>query len=254
MAHSSKRIVLKFGSGVLTTPRGNALDSKQFSRIAAEIAQVVKRGHECLVVTSGAVAAGLGALGLKERPEDLATRQACAAVGQSKLMRMYESAFAKHQLSVAQLLLTHGDIDSRLRSVNAKSTLQRLLGAGDIVPIINENDSVAVEELKFGDNDRLSAEVAMMAGADLLIILTSVDGLMDAQGKVVPEVRDPDSVSGLVKNEKGRLSVGGMATKLEAVKLAVQAGIQTVIASGRRPGEIAAILAGKRAGTRFPAK
>ena len=254
MAHSSKRIVLKFGSGVLTTPRGNALDSKQFSRIAAEIAQVVKRGHECLVVTSGAVAAGLCALGLKERPEDLATRQACAAVGQSKLMRMYESAFAKHQLGVAQLLLTHGDIDSRLRSVNAKSTLQRLLGAGDIVPIINENDSVAVEELKFGDNDRLSAEVAMMAGADLLIILTSVDGLMDARGKVVPEVRDPDSVSGLVKNEKGRLSVGGMATKLEAVKLAVQAGIQTVIASGRRPGEIAAILAGKRAGTRFPAK
>ena len=121
-----------------------------------------------------------------------------------------------------------------------------------IVPIINENDSVAVEELKFGDNDRLSAEVAMMAEADLLVILTSVDGLLDAQGQVVPEVRNPESVGGLVKNEKGRLSVGGMATKLEAVKLAVNAGIETVIASGRRPGEIAAILAGNPAGTRFP--
>jgi len=252
MAHSSKLIVLKFGSGVLTTAKGNALDSKQFTRIAAEIAEVIRCGHQCLIVSSGAVAAGLGALGLKERPEDLATRQACAAIGQSKLMRMYESAFFKHQLNVAQLLLTHGDIDSRLRSVNAKNTLQCLLGTQRIVPIINENDSVAVEELKFGDNDRLSAEVAMMAKADLLVILTSVDGLLDRQGKVIHEVLNPDTVVGLVKNEKGRLSVGGMATKLEAVKLAVQSGIETVIASGRRPNEIAKILAGKRVGTRFP--
>ena len=252
MAHSSKLIVLKFGSGVLTTPKGNALDSKQFNRIAAEIAAVIKSGHQCLVVSSGAVAAGLGALGLKERPEDLATRQACAAVGQSKLMRMYEAAFSKHKLSVAQLLLTHGDIDSRLRSANAKNTLQRLLGAKHIVPIINENDSVAVEELKLGDNDRLSAEVAMMAKADLLVILTSVDGLLDGNGKVVREVKNADAVGGLVKNEKGRLSVGGMATKLEAVKLAVHSGIETVIASGRRPKEIAGILAGKKVGTRFP--
>lgn len=253
MSHSSKRIVLKFGSGVLTTPNGSALETGQFNRIAAEIAALVKRGHECLVVSSGAVAAGLRTFGLKERPEDLAARQACAAVGQSKLMRMYESAFAKHKLNVAQLLLTHGDIDSRLRSVNAKNTLLRLLSSRNVVPIINENDSVAVEELKFGDNDRLSAEVAMMAGADLLIMLTSVDGLMDAQGKVVAEVRNPDAVGGLVKNEKGRLSVGGMATKLEAVKLAVHAGITTVIASGRRPGQIPGILSGKCVGTRFPA-
>jgi glutamate 5-kinase len=148
MAHQSKRIVLKFGSGVLTTPNGNALDTRQFIRIATEIAALKKRGHECLVVSSGAVAAGLRTLGLKERPEDLSARQACAAVGQSKLMRMYEMAFAKHKLNVAQLLLTHGDIDSRLRSVNAKNTLQRLLSARNVVPIINENDSVAVEELK----------------------------------------------------------------------------------------------------------
>jgi glutamate 5-kinase len=254
MAKSPKRIVLKFGSGVLTTPGGNALDKKQFGRIASEIAQVIEAGHQCLIVSSAAVAAGLSAFGLKNRPEDLASRQACAAVGQSKLMRMYESAFARHKLNVAQLLLTHGDIDSRLRSTNARNTLQHLLSAGNIVPVINENDSVAVEELKFGDNDRLSAEVAMLAQASLLIILTSVDGLLDGQGNVVPVVHDPDAVNGLVKNEKGRLSVGGMATKLDAVRLAVNAGIPTTIASGRRPGQIAAILAGKSAGTRFPAR
>jgi glutamate 5-kinase len=251
MSVKGKRIVLKFGSGILTSPLGNALDQEQFARLSTEIAALVKDGHSCLVVSSGAVAAGLDALGFKERPSDLACRQACAAVGQSKLMRLYEEAFSIHQLSVAQLLLTHGDIDSRIRSANAKRTLNRLLSAGDVVPIINENDSVAVEELKFGDNDRLSAEVAMLAQADLLIVLTSVDGLLDAEGAVVPEVRDLEAVNGLVRNEKGRLSVGGMVTKLEAVKLAVDHGIPTVIASGRKPGQIAEIVAGGRAGTRF---
>ena len=251
MAVKGKRIVLKFGSGILTSPQGNALDKKQFARLASEIAALVKAGHSCLVVSSGAVAAGLDSLGFKERPSDLASRQACAAVGQSKLMRMYQEMFGKHDLNVAQLLLTHGDIDSRLRSANAKSTLSRLLNAGNVVPIINENDSVAVEELKFGDNERLSAEVAMLAEADLLIILTSVDGLLDAEGKVVPEVHDLQAVNGLVRNEKGRLSVGGMVTKLEAVNLAVQHGIPTVIASGRKPGQIPEIVDGGRAGTRF---
>ena len=177
MSDKPKRIVLKFGSGILTKPSGNALDVAQFKRLASEIARVVAKGNECIVVSSGAVAAGLRALGLKERPDDLAARQACAAVGQSKLMRMYETMFAVHKLNVAQLLLTHGDLDSRTRHANAKSTLNRLLQSGNVVPIINENDSVAVEELKFGDNDRLSAEVAMLADADLLILLTSVDGL-----------------------------------------------------------------------------
>lgn len=252
MSVKGKRIVLKFGSGILTSSLGNALDKKQFARLASEISGLIKEGHSCLVVSSGAVAAGLDALGFKERPSDLASRQACAAVGQSKLMRMYEEMFAKHKLSVAQLLLTHGDIDSRLRSANAKSTLNRLLNAGNVVPIINENDSVAVEELKFGDNDRLSSEVAMLAQADLLIILTSVDGLLDGEGKVVPEVRDLGAVNGLIRNEKGRLSVGGMVTKLEAVKLAVDHGIPTVIASGRRPGQIPSIVNGDRTGTFFP--
>jgi glutamate 5-kinase len=245
------RIVLKFGSGILANPKGNDLETKQFWRFAAEVAEQVKAGHECLMVSSGAVAAGLSVLGLKERPEDLATRQACAAVGQSKLMHLYAEMFALHDLNVAQLLLTHGDLDSRSRYRNAQRTLEQLFKSRSVIPIINENDSVAVEELKFGDNDKLSAEVAMMAKADLLILLTSVAGLLDRDGNTVPEVHDIEEASALARQEKGRLSVGGMTSKLQAVKIAVEAGIPTWIVSGRKPKQIAGVVKGKAAGTRF---
>jgi glutamate 5-kinase len=248
------RIVLKFGSGILANAEGNTLDEPQFRRFAAEVSQLVAAGHVCLIVSSGAVAAGLGALGLQERPESLSARQACAAVGQSKLMQLYSSVFEKHGLAVAQLLLTHGDLDSRTRYENARNTLECLFDRRTVVPIINENDSVAVEELRFGDNDRLSAEVAMLARADRLILLTSVDGLLDENGKTVPEVEDIDTVSSLVRQEKGRLSVGGMSSKLQAVKIATDAGIPTWIASGRKEGQITAIADGKSAGTRFVTK
>jgi len=211
----------------------------------------VKGGAQCIIVSSGAVAAGMPVLGLKERPADLSTRQACAAAGQSRLMGLYAEKFEGHGLKVAQLLLTHGDLDSRMRRENAGNTLERLLERGNVVPVVNENDSVAVEELRFGDNDHLSAEVATLARADLLMILTSVDGLMDAKGKVVPVVRDTKAVAGLVRREKGKLSVGGMVTKLEAVRLALAQGIVTVIANGRKPGTIRAIAEGKGGGTRF---
>lgn len=250
-AARKKRVVLKFGSGVLATTRGNTLDDRQFTRIAAEVAALVKAGHEVIVVSSGAVAAGLGALGLNERPEALAARQACAAVGQSQLMQKYGAKFSRHGLRVAQLLLTHGDLDSRTRSANVRNTLDRIFERKSVVPIINENDSVAVEELRFGDNDRLSAEVALLVRADLLVLLTSVDGLLDEQGRTVPVVESIDDVASLVRQEKGRLSVGGMSSKLEAVRLAVTAGISTYVASGRKPGQIPAIVAGKKAGTRF---
>src|SRR5256714_6035690 len=231
-----KRIVLKFGSGILTHANTARLDPEQISRLTAEVAALIQRGHQCITVTSGAVAAGMGALSLAQRPRDLATCQASAAVGQSKLMRAYETDFARYKLNVAQLLLTHSDLDSRIRRANAKNTLERLLAAGNIVPIINENDSVAVEELRFGDNDRLSAEVAMLAGADLLMILTQVDGLMDQQGQVIRRVHDVDRVKNLATDSKARFGVGGMITKLEAVKMAVEAGIPTVIMNGRQPG------------------
>jgi len=250
MAVAPKRIVLKFGTGILTQPEANTLDHGQIQRLSGEVSAAVRSGVECIVVSSGAVGAGLMTLGLHERPRDLAGIQACAAVGQSKLMHLYEEAFASHGFHVAQLLLTYGDLDSRTSYANAGNTLSRLLSERTVVPIVNENDSVAVEELRFGDNDRLSAEVAILAHADLLILLTSADGLMNG-GELIDEVRDIDAVTDCVLPTKGKLSVGGMASKLQAVKAAVDAGIPTVIASGRNPGAIEAILAGRRMGTRF---
>ena len=200
------------------------------------------------------MAAGLAALGLAARPKELAAKQACAAVGQSELMHAYASAFANEGLSVAQLLLTHNDLDSRTRHLNARNTLAHLLARRTVVPIINENDSVAVEELNFGDNDRLSAEVAILIGADRLIILTSVDGLQDADGRVVPVVDDFTAVSGLVRADKGHVSTGGMVTKLQAAQLAVKAGVAVNIVSGRTPDLLKAIVAGKRVGTHFPVR
>ena len=246
-----RRIVLKFGSGTLTRTRHPGLDLKQFARLSAEVAGLIQRGYQCVTVTSGAVAAGTSVLALRERPHDLATAQASAAVGQSKLMHAYERAFGRYKLNVAQLLLTHSDLDSRTRRANAGNTLERLLATQNVVPIINENDSVATEELTFGDNDRLSAEVATLARADLLIILTQVDGLLDAEGKVIPLVRDIDRVKKLANGERGPFSRGGMISKLEAVRMAVDAGITTVIMNGRRPERIPDVIAGKQVGTRF---
>jgi glutamate 5-kinase len=253
MDNKPSRILLKFGSGILTRRRANALDDKQFHRLTADVAQLVRGGCQCIIVSSGAVAAGMHVVGLKERPLDLTTGQACAAVGQSKLMHLYASMFARHHLNVAQLLLTHSDLDSRTRHQNAKNTLRRLLECKNVVPVINENDSVAVEELRFGDNDRLSAEVAALAEAELLILLTSVDGLMDHAGKRIPMIVDVADAARFVRTETSRFSVGGMVSKLEAVKLATAAGIPTVIANGRRAGIIPRIAAGERVGTLFPA-
>jgi glutamate 5-kinase len=254
MATTPKRIVVKFGSGVLANARGTTLDERQFRRFCAEIGGLVKGGHECVIVSSGAVAAGLSVLGLKDRPEDLAARQACAAIGQTKLMQSYATHFATHGLHVAQLLLTYDDLDSRTAYQNVRNTLARIFERKTVVPIINENDSVAVEELRFGDNDKLSAEVAVLVEADMLILLTSVDGLLDKAGKVVRVVKDVDRVAGFAHDEKGKYSVGGMVSKLQAVKVAVDAGIPTFIADGRQAGRIPAIAAGKPVGTRFIAK
>lgn len=244
-----ERIVIKFGSGILADRKGNSLDRKQFRRFAAEVAALIRAGNECVIVSSGAVAAGLNALGLDKRPADVASRQACAAVGQSRLMHLYQVEFARHGLIVAQLLLTHSDLDSRIRHVNASNTLERILANRSIVPVINENDSVAVEELKFGDNDRLSAEVALIVRANRLIMLTSVDGLLDAAGKLVSRIDDFSTASALVRAETGRHSVGGMVTKLQAAQIASAGGVDVVIANGRKPGVLGAIVAGRKVGT-----
>jgi glutamate 5-kinase len=193
------------------------------------------------------------AFGLTERPRDTVTLQACAAVGQSRLMHFYETLFRQFGLDVAQLLVTNADFRTEPRRARFRDTLLRLLEFPRVVPIINENDSVATEELLFGDNDALSAGVAELAGAGLLVLLTSVDGIEDSEGKVVPRVNGVDDVAHLVRDESGALSVGGMRTKLEAVRKATAAGIETVIANGRKPEQLADLVRGGGVGTRFPA-
>ncbi|MBV9104684.1 MAG: glutamate 5-kinase [Verrucomicrobia bacterium] len=249
MSDKRKRIVIKFGTGILTKSSGNALNPRQLRRLTGEVADVVRAGHQCLLVSSGAVGAGLRLMGLSERPNDLPSIQACAAIGQSRLMQLYETLFQRHGFHVAQLLLSHQDIDSRTRYQNARNTLERLLRFRNVVPIINENDSVAVEELRLGDNDRLSAEVAILAQADLLLILTSVEGLLDEKNRLVAKVTDIDAVAHLASETIGIYSRGGMVTKLQAAKLAFQAGIPSVIGSGFEPGIISAAVAGKAVGT-----
>lgn len=245
-----KRLVIKLGTGVLSTPAGKSLDQEQFTRLSAEIAELQKAGNECIMVSSAAIAAGVRVLKLKTRPDDLPGKQACAAAGQPELMRLYTTSFKKHGLNVAQLLLTHGDIDSLMHRENARNTLDRLIEHG-VIPIINENDSVAVEELRFGDNDRLSSEVATLIQADRLIILTSTDGLMDHEGERVPRVRSIAEAFRFVRPDKGEESTGGMKTKLEAVRKALSAGITCHILDGRIPDRMKEAIAGKDVGTAF---
>lgn len=247
-----QRVVIKFGSGILTRPDTAALDESQFARLSQAIAILRQEGHEVIVVSSGAVAAGLNVLGLKQRPAETSVLQACAAVGQTRLMHKYETLLGACGLHVGQLLLTHEDVKDPGRRSNLENTLQALLDRGNVVPVINENDSVATEELKFGDNDALSASVAVLARAGLLILLTSVDGLMPpGESQIVERVTDISEVLHFARDEKGQYSVGGMASKLKAVEQAVRAGIETIIANGRRPEQIPALVAGGGTGTRF---
>ncbi len=254
MSHqtASRRIVIKFGSGILTLPESATLDEAQFARLTQAIAILKQAGHEVIVVTSGAVAAGLHVLGLSQRPTETAMLQACAAVGQTRLMHKYETLLGACGLHVAQLLVTHEDFVQEERQMNLKNALASLLAQPGVVPIFNENDSVATEELKFGDNDALSAGLAVLARADLLILLTSVDGLLPPEGgDIVAEVSDIQAVAGYARDEKGHFSVGGMASKLRAVEQAVAAGIETLIANGRNAMQIPELVEGRGVRTRF---
>ena len=248
------RLVVKLGTGVLTDSRKQP-DPAQLEQLVAQIAEQRKAGREVVLVTSGAVGAGMGALGYEKRPHDLAEMQACAAVGQSRLMAIYAELFAKHGLNVAQVLLTHDDLQHHERHLNARNTLVTLLGRG-VVPIINENDAVSFTEIKFGDNDKLSALVASLLPADLLVILTTVDGVIENFGKpdprTIPVIEQiDDKVEGLARGTDSATAVGGMKSKIEAAKIAVRSGIPLVIASGRKKKVLAAVLAGEDEGTLF---
>ena len=247
----ARRIVVKVGSGVLTRG-GVGLQPRVISRLAAELCALKSEGREVVLVSSGAIAAGSRRLGFDRRPADIAGKQAAAAVGQTYLVWMYERAFARHGQRVAQILLTREDLAERRRYLNARHTLFELLRLGAL-PIINENDSVAVEEIQFGDNDHLSALVTNLAEADLLVILTDIDGLYDRDPRLHPEARrlevvEADSAVTEVGGPSG-FGVGGMRSKVEAARQAAAYGVPTVIASGRRRGALAAIVAGEPVGT-----
>ena len=248
------RIVVKLGTGVLTDSRKQP-DLEQMEQLVAQVAEQRKAGKEMVLVSSGAVGAGMGVLGHQKRPPDLAELQACAAVGQSRLMATYEALFAKHGLSVAQILLTHDDLQHHERHLNARNTLVTLLGHG-VIPIINENDVVSFTELKFGDNDKLSALVASLLPADLLVILTTVDGVIENFGKPNPKtIQVIEQIDGALEQLAGgtdsATAVGGMASKIEAAKIAVRSGIPLVIASGRKKRVLARIVAQESEGTLF---
>jgi len=249
-----KRIVIKVGSQILTGSDQN-LDRTFMAALALQIATARQQGLEILIVSSGAIAAGRGALGLTDRPKTIPEKQAAAAIGQTRLMRAYEDAFAPHGINVAQLLLTRGDLADRTRHLNARATMETLLECG-VVPVINENDTVAVEEIKFGDNDNLSALVTSLVDAGLLIILTDIDGLYDADPRQHPQARLIPLVKAVTKELElaaggsgSTVGTGGMVTKLAAAKKAGKSGAATLIVNGRAPQIILRAIGGEETGT-----
>ena len=254
-----RRLVVKVGSGLLAS-LDSGLDAGRIAWLADELAGVVAGGKEAVLVSSGAIAAGMARLGFTERPRSIPEKQAAAAVGQSALMWSYEQAFARHGLKVAQVLLTQEDISHRARYLNARNTLMTLLGFG-VLPIVNENDTVAVEEIKVGDNDNLAALVAHLVEADLLVLLTDVDGLYTGDPRHDPRARKIELVETLTEeiwrlgqDARGEVSVGGMTTKLQAAQKAMASGVPMVIASGRGDRVLQRLLKGESVGTLFVPK
>jgi glutamate 5-kinase len=249
----ARRVVIKVGSAVLSDVDG--LRADVIEQLAAQIESAVRAGYEIVIVTSGAVAAGRARLS-KLHGATIAARQAAAATGQIELMSAWARAFGVHGRTVAQILLTHQDLAERRRRLNASQTVSQLLGAG-VIPIVNENDTVAVEEIRLGDNDVLSSLVASLVQAQLLVILSDVDGVLTADprdradARLIPVISDPEAeMRGLVAENVGPLGSGGMATKLKAARQAARAGITVIIARGREAGVITIALdPARQAGT-----
>jgi glutamate 5-kinase len=253
LLRSARRIVVKIGTGVLTEKAGR-FDRVRFETLCAELARAAKT-RELVVVSSGAVALGVERLALPARPKDIRGKQAAAAVGQSRLMRLYDDALGPRGVTVAQVLLTHADIQSRTRYLNARHAIFNLLSHGAL-PIINENDTVSVEELKFGDNDTLAGMAVDLVEADLLIILTDIDGLYTADPRKdpdatrIPEIFGVDAATlALAGDSISGVGTGGMASKLRAASRAGESGVPTLIAPGKQVGVLDAALAGQALGT-----
>jgi glutamate 5-kinase len=247
--------VIKIGSRALVRDDGH-LDYPQVERLVDQMQKVVKSGRQVICVSSGAVAAGVADLGLKNRPKDLPGLQAAASAGQAHLISFYRSCFAKYGIPVGQVLLTHADMRQRERHLNARNTLSYLLQAG-AVPVINENDTVAVEEIKVGDNDLLSALVMTLVQADLLIMLTTADGLYSRppgaeQGPLIPLVTEiSPMIEAMAGGAGSAVGTGGMRSKIEAARMVMRAGERMVIANARTPGILEDIFSGGSVGTVF---
>ncbi|HEY9699480.1 MAG TPA: glutamate 5-kinase [Trichocoleus sp.] len=255
----SQTLVIKIGTSSLTQPDTGYLALATIAQLVEALSQLRQQGHHVILVSSGAVGVGCARLGLTERPRTIAMKQAVAAVGQGRLMRVYDDLFSSLQQPIAQVLLTRTDLMQRGRYVNAYRTFRQLLKLG-VIPIVNENDTLAVDELKFGDNDTLSARVASLVGADWLFLLTDVDRLYSADPRANPDaqpilvVDDLDQLEALnveVGDRGTAWGTGGMITKIAAARIATTAGIRTVIMEGRSPQNILKILQGEAIGTRF---
>ena len=254
---AAHRIVVKVGTSTLTHANGK-LNYSRIEYLVRELADAVNSGKQILLVSSGAVGAGMDRLGWKEKPKTIPAKQAAAAVGQGILMHTYEKLFGEYGQIVAQVLLTREDSVNRKRYANSRNTLLTLLGIG-VIPIINENDAVAIDELKIGDNDTLSANVAAIVDADLLIILSDVDGVytanpqQDPTARLIPEIPEVTPEIEAICGGAGTLrGTGGMLTKMAAARMAMNSGIVMVIASGAKDGVVQSVLAGNQVGTLFP--
>ncbi len=253
---TAKRWVIKIGSSLLTAD-GNGLDHPLIGCWCEQIAQLVSNGNEVVLVSSGSIAEGMARLSLQHRPRDLPTLQATAAIGQMGLIKAYEQAFTQHNLGTAQILLTHEDMANRQRYLNARATLRRLLEL-QVIPVVNENDTVTIDEIRFGDNDTLGALVANLIGADVLVMLTDQDGLFDADPRINPTAKliergDPydANIIELAGDAGSQYGSGGMRTKVLAARRAADSGTTSVIANGRANNILTELQHGARLGTMF---
>ena len=250
------RIVIKIGTSTLAHPTGH-LNIRLVEQLCKVVSDIKNAGHEVILVSSGAIGMGVGKLGLHTRPSDIPTKQAAAAVGQCELMYTYDKLFSEYNHTVAQLLITGDDVASQNRHANFRNTLNRLLEL-EALPIINENDTVATDEIVIGDNDTLAAIVAESVGADKLILLSDIDGLYtadphkDLNAKLLVFVSEiTDEIRALGGGSAGSQGTGGMATKLRAAEICLGAGCDMVITNGKRPDDLYAILEGRSVGTTF---
>ena len=253
------RIVVKIGTSSLTHENGS-VNLRRIEALCRIVSDIMNMGNEVILVSSGAIGMGVGKLRLPSRPSDIAAKQACAAVGQCELMYTYDKLFTEYNHVVAQILLTAPDLSCDDRRGKFDATVEKLLEFG-VLPIINENDTVATEEIVFGDNDTLAAKVAVTVGADLLVLLSDIDGLYtgdphkDSTASLIPEVRElNDSILALAGDAGSSLGTGGMQTKLRAAKIATAAGCDMIISNGACPENLYSIVDGESVGTRFFAK